>query len=91
MTALRRLRYRFVGGSAVAISVPVSGFGPFSSPLSLSWGRLVTSASTGPGGAPEGGATVVVRAGRAAASLWRALPACSLARGVRELRHGREL
>src|SRR6266508_231928 len=47
------LRYRLVGGSAVAVSVPVPGFGPaFSSPLSLSWGSLVTSASTGPGGEP---------------------------------------
>jgi hypothetical protein len=42
-------------------------------------GSLVTSASTGPGGAPVGGATVVVRAGRAVASFWRALLACSLA------------
>ena len=63
------LRYWFVGGSAVS----VSGFGPgFSSPSSL----LVTSASTGPGGSPVGGATVVVRAGRAPASLWPALLAC---------------
>jgi hypothetical protein len=66
------LRYWFVGGSAVA----VSGFGPgLPSPPSL----LVTSASTGPGGAPVGGATVVVRAGRAPASFWRALLACSFA------------
>src|SRR5215218_8591881 len=70
------LRYWFVGGSAVAVSFAVSGFGPgFSSPPSL----LVTSASTGPGGAPVGGATVVVRAGRAPASFWRALLACSFA------------
>ena len=55
------LRYWFVGGSAVAVSISVSGFGPgLSSPLSLSWGSLVTSTSTGPGGAPVGGATVVV-------------------------------
>jgi hypothetical protein len=74
------LRYWFVGGSAVAVSVAVSGFGPgLPSPPSL----LVTWASTGPGGAPVGGATVVVRAGRAAASFWPALLACSFARGVR--------
>ena len=66
------LRYWFVGGSAVA----VSGFGPG---LSSSPSLLVTSASTGPGGAPVGGATVVVRAGRAPASFWRALLACSFA------------
>src|SRR6266487_4123548 len=54
------LRYWLVGGSAVAVFVPVSGFGPFSLPLSWSWGSLVTSASTGPGGARVGGATVVV-------------------------------
>jgi hypothetical protein len=36
-------------------------------------------ASTGPGGAPVGGATVVVRAGRAPASFWPALLACSFA------------
>ena len=74
------LRYWFVGGSAVAVSVAlsfaVSGFGPgLSSPPSL----LVAWASTGPGGAPVGGPTVVVRAGRAAASLWRALAVCSFA------------
>jgi hypothetical protein len=46
----------------------VSGFGPgFSSPPSL----LVTWASTGPAGAPVGGATVVLRPGRAPASFWR--------------------
>src|SRR6266508_4252292 len=62
------LRYWLVGGSADAVSVWVSGFAPdFSSPPSLSWGSLVTSASTGPGGAPVGGATIVVRPGRAAA------------------------
>src|SRR5207247_494385 len=77
-------RYGLVGGSAVAVSAsvafPVSVFGPgWSSPPPLSWGSLVTSASTGPGGAPVGGATVVVRAGRAAASFWRALLACSFA------------
>src|SRR5215207_1974208 len=70
------LRYWLVGGSAVALSFAVSGFGAgLSSPPSL----LVAWASTGPGGAPVGGATVVVRAGRAAASFWRALLACSFA------------
>jgi len=70
------LRYWLVGGSALAVSVSVSGFGPgFSSPPWL----LVTWASTGPGGAPVGGATVVVRAGQAPASFRRALLACSFA------------
>src|SRR5512132_3819948 len=75
------LRYWLVGGSADAVSVWVSGFAPgFSSPLSLSWGSLVTWASTGPGGAPVGGAIVVVgRAGRAAASFRRALLVCAFA------------
>jgi hypothetical protein len=62
------LRYWLVGGSAAAVSVWVSGFGPgLPSPLS-SWGRLVTSASPGPGGAPAGRATLVVRAGPRRAS-----------------------
>jgi hypothetical protein len=70
------LRYWLVGGSAVAVSLWVSGFGPgLPSPPSL----LATWASTGPGGAPVGGATVVVRPGRAAASFWPALLACSFA------------
>src|SRR6266540_6321073 len=74
------LRYWLVGGSAVAVSVWVSGFGPdLPSPLSLSWGSLVASASTGPGGAPMGGAAVVVPPGRAAASFHLALLACSFA------------
>src|SRR6266511_2350950 len=72
------LRYWLVGGSAAAVSVWVSGVGP-GAVAAVVLGGLVASASTGPGGAPMGGATVVVPPGRAAASFRLAFAVCAFA------------